>query len=105
MTPPHNSFVNIVYRIGLLGTIPFVLLLGLGTVRLARRLRTTLTPEQRARLVALAAMGVFIAVTACFNGALESPYMGIFFWTVLALWLRPGTSDDGVRASRGEQPV
>ena len=87
VTPPHNSFLNVLYRMGLLGFLP---LLGLMTVtvwRTWKALRQPATKEERRWLMALGALFAFVSVTASFNVALEGPYMGIFFWTTLALLL------------------
>lgn len=95
VTPPHNSFVNLIFRTGLLGGIPFFVLLGIAITRLGRALRSASTPEERRRLVSLAAIGAFIVVVAGFNGVLEGPFMGIFYWVVLGLLLL----SDGVDTS------
>lgn len=87
VTPPHNSFLNLIFRTGLMGAVPFFILLGLAIVRLGRALRRVRTSEDRNRLVSLAVIGTFVAVVASFNGALEGPFMGIFFWTVVGLFL------------------
>jgi O-antigen ligase len=98
VTPPHNSFVNLIYRTGVVGTIPFLALVGIGLWRWGRALRRTAEPTDRMRLVSLGVLAVFIAVTAFFNGALEGPFMGIFFWTVLGLMLLWRQPEPGRRA-------
>ena len=87
VTPPHNSFLNVLYRTGLLGFIPLVTLVGVALWRTARELRRPLSRERRALLVGLACLLAFVLVIANFNVALEGPYMGMFFWTILSLLL------------------
>lgn len=87
VTGPHNSFVNIVFRTGLSGTLPLLALLGIALLRLLRTLRRRLAADDRALLVTVATMLVFTAVTACFSVSFENPYIGLFFWTFLGLSL------------------
>jgi hypothetical protein len=87
VTPPHNSFVNLLYRTGIVGALAVLWLVTAALVRLVRRLRAGPPPDERIQLVTLACLFTFIAVTASFSGALEGPFMGIFFWIVLGLLL------------------
>jgi O-antigen ligase/polysaccharide polymerase Wzy-like membrane protein len=87
ITPPHNSFLNVLYRTGFLG---FALLLALAVITMRRAwqwLARSSTRIERHRIVGLVSLFVFVSVTASFNVALESPYMGMFFWTIMALLL------------------
>jgi hypothetical protein len=85
---PHNSFVNLVYRTGLLGLLALLALVVVAALRLVRVLRSeTLGAFERALLVGCAAVFVFAAVMASFNEALEAPYMAFFFWVFLGLLL------------------
>jgi exopolysaccharide biosynthesis polyprenyl glycosylphosphotransferase len=115
VTPPHNSFLNVLYRMGLFGFIPLIGLVGVAVWRTARALRRPLPGDHRALLVGFACLLAFILVIASFNVALEGPYMGMFFWTVLAIlliasstWVTASgatnggaTGDTGVRAPIG----
>lgn len=85
VTGPHNSFVNLLFRTGLLGVLPLLALVVLAAARLRRWLAVPRPSEDRAIVVALGAVFVFVTVTACFSVALEGPYMGMFFWAALAL--------------------
>jgi hypothetical protein len=88
VTGPHNSFVNILFRMGLLGLLPLVALLVIAGLRSWRVLvRGTLSALDRAFALTSVAMVVAVAVTACFSVALEGPYMGLFFWLALGLVL------------------
>jgi hypothetical protein len=86
LTPPHNSFVNILYRTGFFGFLALSALIAVAAGRAWRTLR--LVPASRRALVAgaSAALG-FIIVTCSLNVALEGPYMSVFFWSVLAVML------------------
>ncbi len=86
LSPPHNSFVNLFYRTGLVGLAGLIGLLAVALVRMSRLFRATETGE-RPPLVALLALFTFISVVAALNVALEGPYMAMFFWTVLGLML------------------
>jgi O-antigen ligase len=82
---PHNSFVAIAYRIGI---IPLLLVLGLlanlirGGFRAAK---DGLDPRDRAICAALTAIVVYLGVTSAFNVFLEAPYAGPLFWTSVGL--------------------
>jgi O-antigen ligase len=82
---PHNSFVAIAYRAGL---ISFLIVLGLllNLVRLGfRASRERTLPVDRAVCAALTGVVVFIGVTSAFNVYLEAPYAGPLFWTCVGL--------------------
>jgi len=85
VTPPHNSFINILYRTGLLGLLPCLILIGIGMIRTARLLPRLHRARERADVVGLLCLFVFVLVVANLNVALEGPYMGMFFWSLLAL--------------------
>jgi exopolysaccharide biosynthesis polyprenyl glycosylphosphotransferase len=87
VTPPHNSFLNVLFRTGLLGLLPLVSLVGVAIWRTLRSLRRPLSVERRALLVGFVSLFAFVLVIANFNVALEGPYMGMFFWTILAVLL------------------
>jgi O-antigen ligase len=85
---PHNSFVNIIFRMGLLG---FGALLALAVIA-ARRVWPWIRdadapPHERAVLVGSTAVLVFTTIVASLNVSLEGPFMGIFWWLALALML------------------
>lgn len=98
-TPPHNSFVNILYRTGLLGFLALLALVAIALLRVFRAVRASdLEPLDRSFLASSLAIFVLIAITACFSVALEGPYMGAFFWIFLALLLvAPRLAADGRR--------
>ncbi len=85
---PHNSFVNILFRMGVVGIGALIALLVVAGRRAWPWIRQTGVPSrERTTLVALIAMLVFASVVAALNVALEGPFIGIFFWAVLGLLL------------------
>ena len=88
VTGPHNSFVNMLFRMGLLGLLPLLALLVIAGIRGWRVLvKWTLPALDRAFALTSVAMVVAVAVAACFSVALEGPYIGLFFWLALGLVL------------------
>jgi hypothetical protein len=87
VTPPHNSFLNVLFRTGLLGFVPLLVLVFIATLRAIRYLRKPLPQTERVAFVAVASVFAFVVVIANLNVALEGPYMSMFFWTLLALLL------------------
>jgi O-antigen ligase len=86
-TPPHNSFVNLLFRTGALGLLSLLALVGVALVRVWRVLTSPLRPFDRAMVIGSTAAFVMAAGTACFSVALEGPYMGMVFWIFLGLML------------------
>lgn len=84
VSPPHNSFVNILYRMGVPALLALVAILVLAVWRLLP-LAWRSTGEDRAISTWLLAALAITFVVANFAVALEGPYMGIFFWTILGL--------------------
>lgn len=88
ITPPHNSFLNVFYRMGLLGLVPLLVLVALALRRGLVRIRNPGTSARdRALLAGFIGAFVFATFIALFNVALENPYIGLFFWTPLAALL------------------
>ena len=88
VTAPHNSFVNITFRTGLLGIGAIIAIVAIAIRRVWPWLRDTESRSQeRATIVGLVALLLFITGIASLNVSLEGPFMGIFFWTVLGLLL------------------
>jgi O-antigen ligase len=77
---PHNSFVAIAYRLGLVAAVSFFLFAALLlSKRVAQARSARLDPQDRAAAAFLA----FLTIVAFFNVGLEVPYIGIPFWIVL----------------------
>jgi O-antigen ligase len=103
---PHNSFVAIAYRVGI---IPFVIVLALLGMLIAKGFRASSQrdlPLDRAVCSALTAIVVYSGVTSAFNVFLEAPYAGPLFWTSVgllayAVYARPfvPTADEDARSN------
>lgn len=95
VTAPHNSFVNVAYRMGLLAVLAIAVIVGVALVRLVRMARST-EGEDRALAIWLIGLIGLTGAVASLSVALEGPFLGIFFWTALALGLiAPAIVRDG----------
>ena len=83
---PHNSFIDLLYRTGIFGFLALGALVVLDVRGLLRVTRRT-QGKDRGIAVWLLSTLVLTAVIASLNVALEGPYLGIFFYTVLGLGL------------------
>ena len=85
---PHNSFVNLLYRTGLVGFLGLLAILAVAAIRVWRALHAS-GASQFDRAVLLGCVGAFVfsAVIASFNVALEAPFLALIFWLYLALLL------------------
>jgi O-antigen ligase len=82
---PHNSFVGIGYRVGLL---PLLVVLGMLLWLVGRGFidgHRSRDRRERAILLALSSSVVYIGVAAAFNVFLEAPYAGPLFWGAVGL--------------------
>ena len=82
---PHNSFVGIGYRVGLIPLILLLLLLGILIRRGFAAAFERTDPRDRAICAALTAIVVYLGVTSAFNVVLEAPFGGPVFWTAVGL--------------------
>jgi O-antigen ligase len=94
---PHNSFVGIGYRAGLLAMVSVIALLGLLVVRGFRLGHGSRDPAEKATLLALTSIVVFTGITAATNVILEAPQSGPLFWTAVGL-LAVAVAEHEVRA-------
>jgi O-antigen ligase len=82
---PHNSFIGIGYRVGLVPLLVVVgmllWLVGRGFVEGHRRRDS----RERATLLALSATVVYVGITSAFNVFLEAPYAGPLFWGAVGM--------------------
>jgi O-antigen ligase len=88
VTGPHNGFVDVLYRMGVLALAALVGLIALVLWRLRDLLPAN--PElrhARARYVALAGMLVAALAMSGFTDALRGPYLGMFPWAIVGLML------------------
>jgi O-antigen ligase len=85
---PHNSFVNILFRMGLLGGASLLALLGLGVRSVLRSIRAADREGRNAdgaQARVVLTFFVYACVAASFSVALENPYIGLPFWTSVGL--------------------
>ncbi|MBA2523754.1 MAG: O-antigen ligase family protein, partial [Solirubrobacterales bacterium] len=97
VTGPHNSFVNILYRMGIPAFLAFIALLAVGAARLRSALREDgISLGDRVSVVTLGAIVVGGLVSAGFNETLTGPYFALFLWVPLGmLLLWPATRGRG----------
>jgi hypothetical protein len=86
VTAPHNSFVNVVYRMGIPALLALLAIVGIALVRLIRAARAA-EGENRSLAIWLIGMIALTGGVACLSVALEGPFLGIFFWTGIGLGL------------------
>jgi O-antigen ligase len=86
VTPPHNSFLNLLYRTGVPGLLALAALMFVAARRLLPVTRRAQDQDKALAVFLLVALATITAI-ACFAVVLEGPYMGIFFWGVLGLAL------------------
>ncbi|MGK5087752.1 O-antigen ligase family protein [Bdellovibrionota bacterium FG-2] len=77
---PHNSFLMLLFRVGIFGTLPLTFLLLYAMFQFTQRMITRQTSmAEVAAAMSLASVCLF----ACFNVCLENPQNGIWFWFFL----------------------
>jgi O-Antigen ligase len=104
---PHNSFVNLLYRTGLVGFLGLLAILAVAAIRVWRALHAS-AASQFNRAVLLGCVGAFVfsAVTASFSVALEAPFLALIFWLYLALLLvLPGMLGSPQAGQRSSEPA
>lgn len=87
-TGPHNSYINIAYRMGLPAITLLLVLIFFGVRQALRGLSTTRAEGRGADVATIRlalAQFTFVAVIAFFSVGLETPYIGLFFWLFLGL--------------------
>src|SRR5262249_44478770 len=77
---PHNVLLTIFARMGIVGFLPFALILGLIAHRTARSLRSGIGDETR-----LWGCAWIVFVGACLGVVLEGPMGAVLFWSTLGM--------------------
>lgn len=79
---PHNVIITTFARMGLVGLVPFLLIVGL-VVRGA--FRAVRLPKEQIKTGALWSSLMILLTAACFGVVLEGPMGAVVFWTLLGL--------------------
>ena len=82
---PHNSYLAILARVGVIGIVLMIVCLVSGCVLFTRIMRSSGSPKKRMLAACLFSSFVAIAVFATANVTLESPYHAIFLWIFAGL--------------------
>jgi O-antigen ligase len=104
-TGPHNSFVALGYRLGIVPLLALLFLLG-ALLRRGFYISVHATSRQyRAICAALTAIVVYTGIASAFNVFLEAPYAGPLFWTTVGLLAvaayAPGINESDASAREG----
>lgn len=102
----HNSYLNILYNLGLIGLSLF-LMVAVNVLRVVRRGLSRATPEARPWLIALS-FGFPALLVALFFGELHSPW--IYVWALVGITLRIAVlqnsgETESARQRSGELPT
>jgi hypothetical protein len=93
---PHNSFLSIFYRIGIIGFFFFLWIIGSEVRRTSLRIKS-MEPAHQLWLLGIWGAFIGLCVEAMFSVSLENAFKGIFFWIFLgcirALNREPKTTD------------
>lgn len=85
---PHNSFVAIMYRMGVPALLAVLALVAITAWRALPLLREGRLPAgRRVELIAIVCALLATSAVAAFNEALKGPFLGMFFWVALSLLL------------------
>jgi hypothetical protein len=82
---PHNSFLWILNRMGVVGFGIFFFLILKFYLTAIKAYKSMNPGKFKAYMLALISCHVCISIYAFFNVVLEGPYMGIFFWIIMGL--------------------
>jgi O-antigen ligase len=87
---PHNTFLTVLYQMGLIGMAPVLALLSFFFFRALKYLRGITSNDTPCLLVVL--LQVAFVILGMFNLALETPFYGSLFWLNLGIgfWLIQG---------------
>jgi len=85
---PHDSYLGIAFRMGVIELALFIFFLGCFYVYLVPRVMRINNPDLRKYAAAILAGQVAVAIMALFNVTLEGPQNGIIFWVLIGAALR-----------------
>ncbi|MHB1377937.1 MAG: O-antigen ligase family protein [Candidatus Humimicrobiaceae bacterium] len=84
---PHNSYLSILYRTGLVGLLIFLLFIISFFIKMIKFLRYCRDSAISAYMISILSAIIFILVISFFMVVLEGPYLGIFLWVFIGLAL------------------
>jgi hypothetical protein len=84
---PHNSYLSILYRTGIVGLLIFILFIISFFVKMIKFLRGCRDLAISVYMVSILSAVTFILVISFFMVVLEGPYLGIFLWIFIGLAL------------------
>lgn len=82
---PHNSFLSVLHRTGIVGLGLFLLLIVSFTISTMRSIRSSNNTEIAMYMFGLLLCMIYILGTSTFMVVLEGPYLGIFLWITMGL--------------------
>ena len=84
---PHNSYLSILYRTGIVGLLIFLLFIISFFIKMVIFLRDCRDSEIITYMISILSAFIFILVISFFMVVLEGPYLGIFLWVFIGLAL------------------
>ena len=84
---PHNSYLSILYRTGIVGLLIFLLFIISFFIKMIKFLRCCQDLAISVYMISVLSTIIFILVTSFFMVVLEGPFLGIFLWVFIGLAL------------------
>jgi len=84
---PHNSYLSILYRTGIVGLLIFLLFIVSFFIKMIKFLRSCQDLAISAYMISVLSTIIFILVISFFMVVLEGPFLGIFLWVFIGLAL------------------
>jgi len=84
---PHNSYLSILYRTGIVGLLIFLLFIISFFVKMIKFLRSCQDSAISTYMISILSAVIFILVISFFMVVLEGPFLGIFLWVFIGLAL------------------
>jgi len=84
---PHNSYLSILYRTGIVGLLIFLLFIISFFIKMIKFLRYCRDSTISAFMISILSAVIFILIISFFMVVLEGPYLGIFLWVFIGLAL------------------
>lgn len=97
---PHNTYLTVLYKMGVLGLVPLVLLLAIFQWTGWTRLRGLRSAPEGVILYVLVIGQLLICLFGCLNLLLESPFLASIFWLSIGMGFRMTSVPSGVTMSK-----